>query len=80
MNRHRVHRADSSRPLINTPLQRGDTECGMHRNRFSGFAVAQETAEAVRSANDHRDTPLKRGVNENLLAKGPESRDGGPQW
>ena len=50
--------------LINTLLQRGDNELAEFENRFSGFGLAQKTAEAVVGAWDFQNTPLKQGVNE----------------
>jgi hypothetical protein len=59
--------------LINTPLQRGDVVPHRPRNRFNGFPVERETAEAVSRVFAPPNTPLKRGVNEigSALARSP---------
>jgi hypothetical protein len=46
-------------------------------NRFSGFKMARETAEAVHDVTARESTPLKRGVNENRLAEGSKYPEGG---
>src|SRR5689334_14630344 len=62
----------NSQGLINTPLERGVRGPALEFNRFSGFRAApgfqtmRETAEAVQVSTARSDTPLKRGVNENL--------------
>ncbi len=54
----------NGRPLINTPLQRGDLAlAGGWNPAWRGFHSTRETAEAVGSL-ERLDTPLKRGVNE----------------
>jgi hypothetical protein len=53
-----------SRPLINTPLKRGAPARVRCLNRFSGFCLEPETAEAVPRGPGFAHTPLKRGVNE----------------
>ena len=35
------------------------------KNRFNGFDIVRETVETVPSSSAARNTPLKRGVNEN---------------
>jgi hypothetical protein len=60
----------SNRPLIITPLQRGDRADKGSFNRFSGLSTTEtnaprKTAEAVESVIVRPATPLKRGVNEN---------------
>jgi len=51
-------------PLINTPLQRGDSRRCEMRNRFNGFDTTRKTVETVSKSSAFRLTPLKRGVNE----------------
>jgi len=77
MNRHLTHGDGPRGALINTPLQGGDTERPQIMNRFSGFKMARETAEAVHDFTARESTPLKRGVNENRLAEGPKYHEGG---
>jgi hypothetical protein len=55
-------------PLINTPLQRGERMRRWSENRFSGFRLKRETAEAVQGLARPEATPLKRGANENGVA------------
>ena len=56
--------------LINTPLQRGDSQRQGALNRFSGFPSRarfcriRETAEAVGFRTEPARTSLKRGANE----------------
>src|SRR5207249_1084273 len=57
--------------LINTSLQRGDRSSRVSGNRFSGFAIAPKTAEAIRVRPQPVITPLKRGVNEKDLGQRP---------
>ena len=56
-------------PLINTPLQRGETARVGRWNRFSGFRCCAEPAEAVQGLPSRPVTPLKRGVNERSARK-----------
>jgi hypothetical protein len=76
MNRHLTHGDDPRGTLINTPLKGGDPERPQIMNRFSGFKMAGETAEAVHDVTACESTPLKRGVNENRLAEGPKYHEG----
>lgn len=51
-------------PVINTPLRRGGGMRSVDLNRFSGFPLPVETAEAVKSPRWRSNTLLKQGVNE----------------
>src|SRR6266446_7394025 len=50
--------------LINTPLQRGESEPDDSRNRFNGLGSLWKTVETVPRSSTAPPTPLKRGVNE----------------
>jgi hypothetical protein len=50
--------------LINTSLQRGESEAERPSNRFNGFPHGVETVETVPPSTPSKITLLKRGVKE----------------
>src|SRR5271157_3646747 len=55
--------------FIDTPFQRGGRGRELVKNRFQRF-IARKTAEAVATTRRLGSTPLKRGVNQSMAAKG----------
>jgi len=69
MGRISLFRNPPRASFIDTPFQRGGGGRELVENRFQRFR-ARETAEAVATTRCLGSTPLKRGVNQSMAAKG----------